>query len=328
MDDGDIVEEIQLDLADANNTPPDSPTKARCPLCKALVDRVLLDTHTRNKRMKHKDKVAFCALHQKLKLTTGYGEQNPGSCNPMSDSVEKPTSTSSSARNVSQHPRSQREVHWEGRKYPTIDWNLMPARLEGRNPHILSLLVRSTGLSPDRPKRSHYREVLNDKLLQPDGLREVRNAFHNPDSSLHRDMMPGYYGVRGMQEIQNHVLTNFGDVLRDLVLKDDVAKILGDAGYVQCVVVPEVASWLVIEDFGFDEVSQERAIEQARRILQESADVGGLLNPEEAEHVDRNSDMDNLEEERGAEEDSEDEDEGREDDNEDEAQDDEIVTLD
>jgi hypothetical protein len=68
------------------------------------------------------------------------------------------------------------------------------------------------------------------------------------------------------------VIDRFSLRLRRLAQSDHIVKTAGVAGYAQSVLVPELATRLVKEDF---DVSDETA----RQILRESIEIGERLNP-------------------------------------------------
>lgn len=84
-------------------------------------------------------------------------------------------------------------------------------------------------------------------------------------------------------------MSKFSPKLRRLAASDKLISASGVTGYVQAVLVPELAVLLVKEDMGIDDD------ERAREILRESVEIGDLLNEEEDEVVqlpDRDEDED------------------------------------
>ena len=76
-------------------------------------------------------------------------------------------------------------------------------------------------------------------------------------------------------------MSSFSNLLRRLGTKDKlVVSSGGVTGYMQAVLVPELAVALVREDMGVD-------ADKARAILKESADLGELVNEEEDEVLER-----------------------------------------
>ena len=73
-------------------------------------------------------------------------------------------------------------------------------------------------------------------------------------------------------------MTTFSSQIRRLAATDKIISSGGVSGYVQAVLVPELAVLLVKEDMGVDD-------EEARVILQESIEIGDLLNEEEEEVI-------------------------------------------
>ena len=86
----------------------------------------------------------------------------------------------------------------------------------------------------------------------------------------------------------DHIIAHFAPALRTLAATDKlIASSGGVSGFVQGVLVPELATRLVMDDMGVNE-------EQAREILKESAEVGALLCEEEDEVVERRNDEEGV----------------------------------
>ena len=73
-------------------------------------------------------------------------------------------------------------------------------------------------------------------------------------------------------------MSQFSSKIRRLAASDKLISVGGVSGYVQAVLVPELAVLLVMEDMHVDE-------ENARAILRDSIDIGDLLNEEEDEMI-------------------------------------------
>lgn len=82
-----------------------------------------------------------------------------------------------------------------------------------------------------------------------------------------------YYPYR-----MDNIMTTFSSQIRRLAATDKIISSGGVSGYVQAVLVPELAVLLVKEDMNVDD-------EGARAILQESIEIGDLLNEEEEEVI-------------------------------------------
>lgn len=70
----------------------------------------------------------------------------------------------------------------------------------------------------------------------------------------------------------------FASKIRRLAASDKLISSGGVSGYVQAVLVPELAVLLVMDDMGVDE-------DKSREILADSGDIGNLLNEEEDEII-------------------------------------------
>ncbi|KAG8527025.1 uncharacterized protein KY384_008454 [Bacidia gigantensis] len=81
-------------------SPPDSPSKARCPLCKTLVDRIFFEGYTGARRLTLKEQAGFCAAH---KINAARSE-------------------------------------WQERGYPRIEWDRLKDRMSTYHPQIEQLL--------------------------------------------------------------------------------------------------------------------------------------------------------------------------------------------
>lgn len=87
----------------------------------------------------------------------------------------------------------------------------------------------------------------------------------------------------------DHIIAHLSDKLRKQAAKDNLVAASGISGgvsgFMQAVLVPELAVQLMQEDMS---VSQARA----RELVAESAELGDLLNPEIDEKIDKHEPMD------------------------------------
>ncbi|EZF25149.1 hypothetical protein H100_02498 [Trichophyton rubrum MR850] len=86
-----------------------------------------------------------------------------------------------------------------------------------------------------------------------------------------KKMTTGYYGARGAKNMMEVIISRFAPRVRELALSDPLVQAVGVSGYVQAVLVPELTTILVKEDMDVDD-------EEARRIMQDSMEIGDLLN--------------------------------------------------
>ncbi|KAF2234497.1 hypothetical protein EV356DRAFT_532807 [Viridothelium virens] len=162
--------------------------------------------------------------------------------------------------------------------YPEIDWNTLPGRLQLHHEHINNVL--------DRKEDSWYRKRLEEwaKSGKQRTLRQTAIAT-NDESSLHK-FVPGYYGTKGARLMIESIINHFSNKIRRLAASDDLLSLGGGGvtGYVQSVLVPELAVGLIKEDLYIDD-------EEARKVLSESTKIGRLVNEEEEERVAITDDM-------------------------------------
>ncbi|KAI9668744.1 MAG: hypothetical protein M1831_000813 [Alyxoria varia] len=216
-------------------SPPLSPSKAHCPICKDAVDRLFFEENTPAdvRHMRWKAKLAFCNAHKR---------------------------------------RTAME------KYPSIDWDKFDGRLRRFDKDLDRLL--------DPNRQSKFRDELAGRVAQ--GF-QSRHVLRNPDQAGREVELPGYYGSRGAARMQSYIMANFSDMIRGLAAKDHLISEMGTAGYVQAVLVPELALLLVQDDFKCD-------AEEAQAILSQSAEIGDLLNADVEEKVQRRDDDESDEE--------------------------------
>ena len=164
------------------------------------------------------------------------------------------------------HKRRAAGAEWTQQRYPEVDWDAFEERLERFHEELDNIL--------DLRRPSFYRDELERRVNEG----KSRNAFRNPSAAGQETIVPGYYGLKGAQRMQSHLVELFSDKIRNLATTDKLIPATGPAGYVQAVLVPELAVMLVREDLHVDE-------ERAREVLCESADVGNLVHSEMTERV-------------------------------------------
>lgn len=162
---------------------------------------------------------------------------------------------------------------WKDKNYPTIKWEKLDKRISQHHALIKKMI---------KGEDSYYRTQMEEKI----------NA--GKDRSLLKmttNLTPGYYGTRGLRAISENIMHKFTPLLKKTIVDDKVMSARGVTPYVQSVLVPEVASRLIMADM-------KVSLEKAREILSESADVGELLN-EEIRDVVKNTVLDTEDEEDG-----------------------------
>lgn len=164
------------------------------------------------------------------------------------------------------HKQATAKEVWKQRNYPDIDWNGLELRLKNHHDFLRKLL------SGEAPSALREEYAANQK-----GRKKTVRGLQKDSSHKPKGTSAGYYGPRGEHAITQHLLGAFNEELRAQSSRDVSMASSGVAGgvsgYVQAVLVPELAVRLVEEDLGVDG-------ERARGVLDESAEVGMLLNSE------------------------------------------------
>ncbi|KAH7376483.1 RTC4-like domain-containing protein [Plectosphaerella cucumerina] len=147
---------------------------------------------------------------------------------------------------------------WQKRGYPSIEWSGMNRRLK-RHHRLLRQIIDG--------EESHFRKDLAEKLAtgQERTLRKTE-----------RSLAPGYYGNRGLRLMSEHIIEHFSERLREKAVDDQVISGRGTTVFVSKVLVPELATRLIMEDMSV-------GLRDARQILVESVDMGDLLQDDVAD---------------------------------------------
>lgn len=101
----------------------------------------------------------------------------------------------------------------------------------------------------------------------------MHNSLRAQRDATKEALVPGYYGPRGAQVILTSLVSGFLTKVRGMAKTDKVMRSVGAMGYLQAVLVPEIATVVIMDDMQVDE-------EGAREVLKTSAEVGSLLSSE------------------------------------------------
>ncbi len=153
------------------------------------------------------------------------------------------------------HKRRTAKENWSDRGYPQIHWESFDARISKHHSFIKELI---------KGVDCHYRDILDQRV----NTGKDRNLM-----KMTSNLIPGYYGSRGLRSISENIMDRFTPLLKKRVVQDRLMSARGVTGFVQSVLVPEVAVLLIQEDMNV-------AIEEARDILTDSASMGELVNEE------------------------------------------------
>jgi len=165
---------------------------------------------------------------------------------------------------------------WTDRGYPEIKWETLGRRLRGHHENLVAVLQGAT----HSVYRDRLQKVVDSRATRSARTAYIKSADAGDDDGL--EIKPGYYGPKGEKVMTEHILSDFSRELRDIAIKDSLVAASGVAGgvsgFVQAVLVPEAAVLLVKDDMKVD-------VQQARKILAESWELGELLNEEADEKV-------------------------------------------
>lgn len=147
--------------------------------------------------------------------------------------------------------RSAKSIY-DANKYPEIDWQTLEDRFAKFNPDLRSIINGGA---------SHFR------MLHEEAIRAGQGRVMKED----QNMNPGYYGPRGLTVMSDYIVRQFGDELKKRALTDDVIASRGSAAFIQCVLVGELGTRMIMDDMGVDNA---RALE----IIEESKALGSMIN--------------------------------------------------
>lgn len=167
------------------------------------------------------------------------------------------------------HTARTAQQTWRVRSYPEVDWTKLNDRLEQYHKHLAAII--------DQRTHSEYRDALEQKVRDQSTRSVMRGAKSMTDGAE-----VGYYGSRGAKVMSDYIMKTLSGKLRQSAGSDSIVGAKGVAGgisgYVQSVLVPELALMLIMDDL---EVSRE----EARTIMQESTELGQALHQEQDERV-------------------------------------------
>ena len=166
------------------------------------------------------------------------------------------------------HKRRTAHAEWFKKGYPSIDWSSFSSRIGQHLTEIDTILQRK--------RASFYRNAFEDSTKKGND----RNLKHNlmTGGSID-DMCTGYYGTRGARIMMETIMSRFASKIRRLSASDKLISSGGITGFVQAVLVPEMAVLLIQDDMDIKDQ------EDARTVLRDSVDVGRILNDEEDEII-------------------------------------------
>ncbi|OMP87408.1 hypothetical protein BK809_0007494 [Diplodia seriata] len=216
-------------------------TPAKCPVCQAPVDRVLLEEWQGSRAyMRIRKQMEFCEAHR----------------------------------------RATAREEYAAREYPNIDFDALSTppietghgggdggnggtsggRIERFRDDLVGVIRR------ERP--SAFRDAADEAAARGEG-RNLKKTVA-ADEAL-TGMTVGYYGPRGRRVMEAWVTRELADEIRESAGRDRLIGFKTVSGFIQEVLVPELAMRLVAEDLDVGEA-------RAREVLRESGEIGELVN--------------------------------------------------
>lgn len=153
------------------------------------------------------------------------------------------------------HQRKSARSDWKVKGYPDIDWATLDSRIVSHHAFIKKIIGGAS---------CHSRSIL-DETIRAGKDRNLMKSTTN--------LIPGYYGSRGLRLMTENIMSKFTPKLKKRAPIDRLIAARGPTAFVESVVVPEVTVLLIKEDMKVDE-------DAAREILQESREIGDLVNEE------------------------------------------------
>lgn len=154
------------------------------------------------------------------------------------------------------HKKRSAEKTYKEKGYPEVDWTTLRARIERHHAFLKSLILGEC--------ESHFASILTENI-RTGNARTLLTTTVYPT--------PGYYGLRGMGVMTETVTETFSRLLREKAPTDTRISGRGYTGFVQSVLVQELAVKLIQEDLSLDE-------DKAREVMVESRELGEILNDE------------------------------------------------
>ncbi|KAK5687974.1 hypothetical protein LTR17_026607 [Elasticomyces elasticus] len=172
------------------------------------------------------------------------------------------------------HKQTEASQLWVERGYPAIDWIRFESRL-GQSRHMEHVERMISGETSSAFRKQFQKKVKSraKTLLQA-----------ADDENAGKGGSAGYYGPRGEKLMSDHITSSFADELRSHAIRDTLVASAGVSGglsgFIQSVLVPELAVSLIREDLEL----QKRSLDPME-VLEDSAELGEIMHPEVEDQV-------------------------------------------
>lgn len=154
---------------------------------------------------------------------------------------------------------------WKEEAYPEIDWaELADTRIDAQLDHLVDIV---RGIKP-----SYYLTKLDEVIASSKGNKgHLKRYLHEGIVDVARS---GYYGPRGQRIVATALPVKLKRELKSARVDGGTLRAVGISAFAVAVLVPETLLRLVMEDLGTDDEVK------ARKVLDESNDVGMFINPD------------------------------------------------
>ncbi|EXJ74293.1 uncharacterized protein A1O5_02589 [Cladophialophora psammophila CBS 110553] len=176
-----------------------------------------------------------------------------------------------------QHRLADARGQWEERGYPKLDWEKLETFRIPKKTQELKRVI-------SRQRSCYYLDELDAKIKAAKGNRRAIRNYLN--EGLIDIAKPGYYGPKGARIMVHAITESLSKTLNKALQSDSALRTAGVGAYVSAVLVPELTLQLVMEDMKLP------TAKEGRKVLDESTDIGVLLNPDD-DHVEREHDGEN-----------------------------------
>ena len=172
------------------------------------------------------------------------------------------------------HERSDAEIHCKEKGWPQTLDNLEPVRVQRHIKQLKPII--------ERKQPSHYIQQLDSAITAAKGNLTKINFYiaQTAVETIHY----GYYGPKGALMLSSMISSDsqVEKWLNKAKKKDKSLRLTAsNARAVQCLLLPEILTSLVIEDMRLNEsTTVKNAAQEARKILRDSATAGFTLHPD------------------------------------------------
>jgi len=186
------------------------------------------------------------------------------------------------------HRMQDAKRKWAANGYPEINFDTLGLS------STLQKHIRTLPSVIQRKKTSQYLIALDDAVSAAKGNQTIIERYFNLTAitTIHN----GYYGPRGAKVVSAAIAedADVAKALNKAIKSDKSFRLAGIGRAIDCVLLPEILVRLVIEDMSLGQGRGGRsgkAEEEARKVLEESVDVGLMLCGDD-DHVDAMDDDD------------------------------------